>query len=592
MQIKKIQFVHYKAFRNFTVNLSDFDVLVGPNNAGKSTILGAFRILSEGLKKANTRRAELIEGPNGRAWGYSLDLGGIPVSLENVFYDYDESRPATITFFLENNHRCVLYFPERGVCFLVPEGAGIVNTPTIFKKDFPIDVRFVPVLGPVEHEEEIYNKETARRALLTHRASRNFRNIWYNFPDGFTEFKEMIRSTWPGMDIDQPVVMSRDDKQMLAMFCPEERIPREIYWAGFGFQVWCQMLTFILQARGSSMLVIDEPDIYLHSDLQRQLVGILRDLNLQVIIATHSVEIITEVDPVSLLTIHKKRQSATRISNSRELQNIYQLLGSNANPTLTQLAKTHRALFLEGQKDFQLLSLFAKKLNYNKVSMRSDFAVIPVDGFNPQKVKDFSSGIEVTLGEQIHKGVIFDRDYRSNEEVAYLEKELKKTCQLVIIHKRKEIENFLLNPTVLDRAMKSSIEKRGALKGAKHGKTLRSAAEILTKIANEFRTYALAQFLSKRREYVRKTSQSTDHDATIDNFGLQKFDDEWQTLEGKLRIIPGKEALSKFNQIIQCEYGFSLTPHAIINSFEAKEIDAELTQLVTSLAKFAESKIA
>ena len=70
------------------------------------------------------------------------------------------------------------------------------------------------------------------------------------------------------MDIERPQLDRIDDKTLLHMFCPEERIPREIFWSGFGFQVWCQMLTHLIQSSESSLFLIDEPDIYLHSDLQ------------------------------------------------------------------------------------------------------------------------------------------------------------------------------------------------------------------------------------------------------------------------------------------------------------------------------------
>lgn len=587
MNITKIHFSHYKAFKNFTVHFSDFDVLVGPNNAGKSTVLGAFRLLSEGLRKANTRKAELIEGPEGQTWGYLLELEGVPISLENVFYDYDESQSAKITFYLENKNRLILFFPEKGTCFLIPNGAGAVNSPTLFKKNFPVDIRFVPVLGPVEHQEEIYQKEAARRALLTHRASRNFRNIWYHYPEGFQEFREMIKSTWPGMDIQPPEMITGANKPTLAMFCPEERIPREIYWAGFGFQVWCQMLTFILQARGASMFVIDEPDIYLHSDLQRQLVSILKDMETQVVIATHSVEIITEVEPDSLLTIHKKRKSASRISNVQDLQAIYKLLGSNANPILTQLAKTRRALFLEG-KDFQILSLFSRILKFNSVANRADFAVIPVEGFNPQKMKDFSKGIEMTLGIPILKCVIFDRDYRSNEEVVQLTKALQEDCQFVTIHRRKEIENFLLNATVIDRAMQIGLLKRFTKEEVSKIK-LRPAEDILNELANECRTEILPKYLECRRKFVKRDSRGL-ADAPIDTPALEEFEKEWSTLSGKLRLVPGKDILSKLNQFLQKEYGFSLTPHSIINSFERVDMDAELERLLANLNKFKDTE--
>ncbi|MBP9771787.1 MAG: AAA family ATPase [Candidatus Pacebacteria bacterium] len=587
MRIKKIHFSRYKTFRNFTVNFSDFDVLVGPNNAGKSTVLGAFRLLSEGLKKANSRKAQLVEGHEGQTWGYLLELDDIPVSLENVFYNYDESEPAKISFHLENGNRLILFFPSRGICLLIPEGAGAVNTPTIFKKNFPIEIKFVPVLGPVEHQEEIYQKEAARKALLTHRASRNFRNIWYHYPEGFDEFREMIKSTWPGMDIEPPEMITQSSTPTLAMFCPEERVPREIYWAGFGFQVWCQMLTFILQARGASVLVIDEPDIYLHSDLQRQLVSILKDLGIQVIIATHSIEIITEVEAESLLTIHKKRLHASRISNVKDLQAIYQLLGSNANPVLTQLAKTRRALFLEG-KDFQILSLFARKLKLNSIANRSDFAVIPVEGFNPQKVKDFSKGIEITLGVPILKGVIFDRDYRSNAEIAQLTKELEAGCDFVSIHRRKEIENFLLSPTAINRAIQVASTKRFNPEEQKK-LTLRSAEEILDEIANEYRMEILPKYLECKRHFVKRDARGL-ADAPIDTEALKEFEEEWQTLEGKLRLIPGKDALSKLNQFLQKEYNFSVTPNLIISSFTVADMDTELTRLIQNLKKFADKE--
>ena len=130
------------------------------------------------------------------------------------------------------------------------------------------------------------------------------------------------------------------------------------------------MLTFMIQSKDSSLFIIDEPNIDLHSELQRQLVDILKSLGPDILIATHSTEIITEADPDDLLVINKKFQSAKRIKDPSQLQDIFQVLGSNLNPVLTQLAKTKRVLFVEG-KDFQLLSQFARKLNRNQVANRS-----------------------------------------------------------------------------------------------------------------------------------------------------------------------------------------------------------------------------
>ena len=94
LRITSIRFRNYKAFRDYSISLNAFNVLVGPNNAGKSTVLGAIRILSEGLRRARAKSPELIRDKNERqVRGYSVRLQGLPISTENVFHNYDEATP-------------------------------------------------------------------------------------------------------------------------------------------------------------------------------------------------------------------------------------------------------------------------------------------------------------------------------------------------------------------------------------------------------------------------------------------------------------------------------------------------------------------
>ena len=74
------------------------------------------------------------------------------------------------------------------------------------------------------------------------------------------------------------------------MFCLEDRMTRELYWAGFGFQIWCQLLTHVSRAKDATLLIVDEPEVYLHPDVQRQLLGILRDTGPDIVFATHSTD--------------------------------------------------------------------------------------------------------------------------------------------------------------------------------------------------------------------------------------------------------------------------------------------------------------
>lgn len=160
----QVNFERFKAFKKYRVDLRKFNVLVGPNNAGKSTIIAAFRILAEAMRRAESRKADMIQGPRGRVYGHSVDLKSAFIAEENLFYDYDDDEPASIEFKLSNGHRLTLYFPEQGACYLVPDAQGrSCNSPSTFKNQFRCKIGFAPVLSPVDHYENHIRKRRRER---------------------------------------------------------------------------------------------------------------------------------------------------------------------------------------------------------------------------------------------------------------------------------------------------------------------------------------------------------------------------------------------------------------------------------------------
>ena len=159
----KVHFHNFKAFKDFTLNIRSFNILVGPNNAGKSTIIAAFRILAAGLRRANARRASLLHRSSGATMAHRVDLAPLSVAGENVFFNYDDDEPATVRFDLSNKSSLTLYFPERETCYLIPDALGRpCEAPSQFRRLFDCPVGFVPVLGPVEADEQLFNEEAAR----------------------------------------------------------------------------------------------------------------------------------------------------------------------------------------------------------------------------------------------------------------------------------------------------------------------------------------------------------------------------------------------------------------------------------------------
>lgn len=583
----EVHFHNFKAFEDFTLNIRSFNILVGPNNAGKSTIIAAFRILAAGLRRANARRASLLHRSGGATMAHRVDLGPLSVAGENVFFNYDDDEPATVRFDLSNKYSLTLYFPERDTCYLIPDALGhACEAPSQFRQLFDCPVGFVPVLGPVEADEQLYNEEAARLALFNYRAARNFRNIWWYFKEAFPRFQEAVRSTWPGMDVKRPELDTSGEKPLLRMYCPEERIDREIVWSGFGFQVWCQMLTHLIQAREASIFLIDEPDIYLHSDLQRQLVGLLRTLGPDILVATHSTEIITEAEPGEIVLINKKRRHAKRIVDQGEIEAVFRELGSNANPILTQLAKTKRAVFVEGQ-DFQILSQFARRLGFDRVATRASFAVMTMEGFNPERAKTLKEGVELTLGSKVRSVAVLDRDFRSSSECEFLAKQGKDFNEWVRIHQRKEIENFLLVPAALDRAIQRRIADREKRTGSKCSNP-RSAMDMLDAFKKEQRTYILSRHIEFSKRFETKHGKKLHADVLTEQ-AIEGFEKNWATDEGVFGMLPGKSALSTINRELQESCSVSITPSGIISAMKDDEVPLEMRSLVADLDKFAKS---
>lgn len=311
--ISRIEYRGYKALGNYDVPLRHVNILTGTNNAGKSTALSALRVLGAGLSVAWRKKPESIRTPEGLGPGYRVPVAGLADSLENVHTDLND-RDSTVTFSYANGGELILRFPREGGCLLLvgPNSELAPRSPKGFRRSFDTRIVQVPVLGPLEHEEPLLKRETVKGALSSHRASRHFRNFWHHFPEGFEQFSTLLGATWPGMVIEKPELQVGLDGGRLSMFCREERMTRELFWAGFGFQIWCQLLTHVCRATPRDLIVVDEPETYLHPIVQRRLLGVLRGTGAQVVLATHSASIVMVAEDDEVVVVDRKKRTAMR----------------------------------------------------------------------------------------------------------------------------------------------------------------------------------------------------------------------------------------------------------------------------------------
>lgn len=556
------------------------NVLVGANNAGKSSILDAFRALSGAFRYARTRLPERLRNHDGQLiYGYKIPESSIPVNPQNLQTDYSDA-PSVLEFFIEGGEIIRLYLSKSLSPVLCFDSQRKITSLIKLKESFPTLIAVVPTLGPFEEQEELLNKEYVERWASTRRGHRLFRNYWLNQPATvFEEFKARLEATWNGMTVLRPEVdfSSKD----VRMFAKEGRIDREVSWAGFGFQVWMQILTHLLSAQSASVLIIDEPEVYLHPDLQHKLFALLSGMNCQVILATHSIEIINDADADDLVVINKSNRHAKRLGDIDSIQNVIQGLGSTQNIVLSRLSASKRMLFFEGQ-DFRLVRKIAAKLGLQNLNAASDLHVVQVGGFTQaHKVENVSWTFKQILQTNIDVAALFDKDYRCKEENDVFLTKLRNHVPSTFLLDRKEIENYLLDIVAIEKAINDRLRERD-----REPVDATYVTSLIEAVTASFKSEVGAQVAAHKSRYLQNSGTKNDI-STIITTSLSQFDKDWTDISNRLALIPGKSALAEINRALQKDLQINITESGIVKYLTAASVGEQFVAILSALDKFS-----
>ncbi|MCZ8533362.1 ATP-dependent nuclease [Psychrobacillus psychrodurans] len=571
---KSIKFKNFKKHKDLKITLTNFNVITGPNNVGKSTIIEGLRIFASAYRYASRYKPKVLTNSYDKiVEGYNIPINSLNVKIEYVHSDYND-KVTSLEFNFEKNKSLIIEFSREKEPILYINYEQSIKTAKKFREEFPINIQIIPTLGPLEEDEEIHDINYVKYWSSSKRAPRLFRNIWYYNSGEFDLFKRTINETWNG------VILQAPEKEnylsnTIHMFYTEDRIDREVNFAGNGFQIWLQLLTHIIKNKDADLLVIDEPEIYLHPDLQRKLIYILRKLNSKVLIATHSVEIINEVDPNEILLLENNIKFLKRLTDLAGMQKIIEHLGSTQNIYLTRLARGKKLLFVEGQ-DIKLLQKFGKVLNLEEVFTGGSLTVIPLGGFSQwEKISHAEWMFSTIINEDVKIMALFDRDYRDDNTIMEFEESLSSKITMVHVLRRKEIENYLLEPIVLKKTINQQLKKRNL--GEIEDKEL---LHILIKLTDLYKNYVVSHITAECAK--RETQKGKDLSTIIQN-KINEFEIEWDNLDYRLGVVSGKNFLSKLNGYLQERFKISITTNQIVNNMEPKYFGEDIRVFIKSL---------
>ena len=577
-KVRSIEFRDYKSFSRFVLSARERNVLVGPNNAGKSTALDAFRIAFDALRFASRRTASLkTQEGHGVCSTWMVPVSAIQNDLRSCIHNFGDG-PARITIKLENGNAFTIAIPSEGdvECFLVTDVAGRKNT-AFLRERFPLKLVIVPTLSPLEQNEELVLEETVERNRYGRLASRNFRNFWLHKSKAeFEEFADLVELGWPGIKLSHPEVEHGGPKPIVRMYFRDGTNVREVQWAGFGFQVWMQTMMHLTAADEASTLILDEPDIYLHPDLQHRLLNLIGQRVGQYFVATHSTEIINTVEPGDVLIVRPDSRGAKRIQGDTGYADVYAAIGSSENAQFARLAKTKKVLYFEG-KDARILSKIAKKQAGTDFISSATVTLMKTDGFaNWSRVSTSSWVFENFFGFHIPVAAIFDRDYRCDDEVEEFLKDMNTNDTQCRVLPVKEIENLLL----VESAVRAVIKRHSSRPLAEGWE--RQVSDIFTACFEEMKSKTLSARIGHRISYEVGRGSKKDI-ATVSAAEEEVFTKAWQNDEFKRKVVPGKAVFSEISGKVQQTFSVTLTPSRVIDELGIGDIDPQIFDILRAI---------
>ncbi len=139
--------------------------------------------------------------------------------------------------------------------------------------------------------------------------------------------------------------------------------PRDIMVEGGGFLQWLSVYALAVSPE-INVLLLDEPDAHLHPTLQAHLLERLKALTAenrkQALLATHSIEILRQVDHRIIYELGSRRTGY--LAQSEQRIGLFSGLGSDYAPRLDQLRHHKSVVFVEGTFEEAILRTFAERL--------------------------------------------------------------------------------------------------------------------------------------------------------------------------------------------------------------------------------------
>ena len=568
--IKQLNISNFRCYKKSTIYFHGTSILVGRNNAGKSTMIEALKIISSVTRKYKTLRftAPPEWVPREMNNGVSPNIENMNISDRGIFNMYGNP-PAIVEAIFMNGSSIKAYVGEGLDIFAVitdEYGCQVRNSREAKNVNIP-NIEVLPQISAVLDSERVVKKSTVDGNKATRLASRNFRNQLFYYREAFPTFKKLAESTWEGLQVKPIESIFVDEGRILQFFLRVHDFEAEISWMGHGLQMWVQTMWFISQCPPNCIVVLDEPDVYMHADLQRRLVRLIMPMFSQVIVATHSLEIIEEVSSDGIIPIDSHKRTIMPIGDETGLQKLSAELGSPLNIDLARLFVSNRFIVLDGDDTGRkILSAFQSVLYPQDLHPIITYPKAFVEGWNGWKKAVTIAEVFSVNRMHVQLYCIFEGGYHTMDEIH--ERRVDARDRKINLHvwDKKEIENYAINPDVIYRYLTTS-KRKGEI-----------TIEMLNDKINEIVAGMKDEVLNGITAEIQRNTSGLNEDA---------MEDAWEELNNRwiqpLDIVSGRRFFINLSMWTQENYGVSVSARQVVSFFRPEEVPYEVQIVISAI---------